>query len=181
MDVIPYKVKWDSAFVYLDDIVIFSVAPGQPIDCARKVVLLLHSAGTGTGVKKGSFFTYCIDHLCHMLRSKRLEPASHATDAIRELIPLITITELRSIYGLCIVIRRFVPSFAQFTAYLVQCLRKKQPFTFSPLNSNKIDSKKALKSALMTAPVQALLYCGGHTMIDTGACDVLFGCVLLQK
>lgn len=51
----------------------------------RKFFSILHSVGAPLKVKTFIVFTNTIDYLGHIIRPRRLELVSHATDATREL------------------------------------------------------------------------------------------------
>lgn len=178
---VRWTLRWQYALSYLDDIVIFSRTPQEHIGHVRKVLTLLHDAGVTLQLKKCKFFTETINYLGHVIRPRRLDISSHTTDAIRGLKALTSLTELRSFLGLCNVFRRFVPNFARLAAPLHQRLKKDQPATFGSLNEEELNSMNSLKNALISPPVLALPNNSGHLTLDTDACNVQVGCVLLQQ
>lgn len=159
----------------------FSGAPEEHIDHVRHVLTLLNNAGVTLKLKKFTFFMDTIDYLGHVIRLKRLEIANHTAEAIHGLRPPTSLTELRSFLGLFNVSRRFVPKFARLAAPLNKRLRKDQPFTFGPLNREEMATLDVLKNALIFSPILAPHNSSGNITLDTDACDVQIGCVLLQK
>lgn len=145
---------------------------------------LFYNAGVTFKLKKCDSFTETINYQGHVIRPRGLEFASHTTDAIRELQPPTSLTELRSFFGLCTVFRRFVPQFVRVAVPLKRQLRKVQPSTFEPLNEEEMAALIALKKALVSLSslaVFALPNFTSHVTLDTHACAVRVGCVLLQK
>lgn len=85
MDVILSTVRWHFALVYLNDILIILRSPQEHIGHVRKVLKLLRNAGVTLKWKKSKFFLETIDYSGQAIRPRRLEIASHTTEAIREL------------------------------------------------------------------------------------------------
>lgn len=69
-DVISSSVKWQIAFAYLDNNVIFRKTPEQHIDYDSKVLFLLYNAGASLKRKNCIFFTDIIDFLGHVTRPR---------------------------------------------------------------------------------------------------------------
>lgn len=85
MEVIMSLVKWQSALVYLDDIVVFSRSLRNQINHVKQVLSILKDAGVTLKLMKCNFFTETIDYLGHVIRLRRLEIATHTTAAIKKL------------------------------------------------------------------------------------------------
>lgn len=77
MNVILFSVWWQFVPVYLDGIVIFSKTPELHFEHVQRVPLLLNNVETNLKLKKWNFFTDNINYLDHVIRSIRLELASH--------------------------------------------------------------------------------------------------------
>lgn len=105
IDVIFSTVKWQTALVYLDDIVIYSNTIKAYIGRVQQVLQLLPNAGVTLKMNKCNFLTATIDYLGHVIRPERLEIASHTTAAIKGLQPPTNDTELWCFLGLCNVFR----------------------------------------------------------------------------
>lgn len=116
-----------------------------------------------------------------MIRPKCLELSSYTTNVIRGLQLSTKLPKLRSFLGLCNFFRQLVTNFARIVAPPNQRLRKDQPATFPPLNSGELQAKETLKNVLIYPLILALLYAGGQMTLDTNACNIQIGCVLLQK
>lgn len=167
MDVIVAPVRWQTALVYLDDIVIFFRTLEEHITHVRQVLSLLQNAGVTLKVKKCRFITNTIGYLGHVIRPRRLKLASHATIAIKQLQEPRNVTKLRSYLGLCSVFRRFVPNFARIAASLNRKLRKDQPKEFGTLNDDERCAMKTLQEKLISPPILVLPYAGEHYTLDT--------------
>lgn len=116
-----------------------------------------------------------------VIRPRRLEIALHTTDAISGLKTPTNLTELRSFLGLCNVFRRFAPNFTFLAAPLNMKLKINQPATLGPLNEEEVKSMASLMIALIFPSLLALPNRTGHITLDTDACNVQVGCLLLQQ
>ena len=88
---------------------------------------------------------------------------------------------MRSFLGLCNVYRRFVPNFSRIAKPLNQRLMKGQQTTWGDLNEEEQQACETLKDKLVNPPILVLPRLGRRYTIDTDACDVQVGCVLLQE
>lgn len=83
--------------------------------------------------------------------------------------------------GLCHVFQQFVSNFApRVVALLNKKRQKNQPTKFGPLSEEELAAMNALKEALVSRPVPAMLNFTGHMTMDTDACNKQVACVLLQ-
>lgn len=83
VDVVLLATKWQFAFLYLNDIVIYSKSPKIHICHVRIVLALFIDAGVTMRLKKFKRFTRTINYLSHVIRPRHLGIASHTTDAVR--------------------------------------------------------------------------------------------------
>lgn len=180
MDVILSTVRCQFALVYLGDVVIFSRSSKDHIGHHCNVLILLCNACATLKLKSRWFLAQKINYLEHVIRSWRLGIASHAKNAINGLQHPANPTKLCSFLGLCNVFRPFVSNLAHMAAHLKAKLRKDQPETFRSLKAEEIKSMKLLKDALVSSLVLELQNSSVHIPLDTEACDVQVGCVLLQ-
>ena len=180
-DVILAKVRWQTALVYLDDVIVYSKNVSEHYDHLRVVLDLLMSAGVSLRIEKCHFFQESCDYLGHKISPGKLEVAKKCQEAIKKAIPPTNVTELRSFLGLCNVYRRFVASFARVAAPLTAKLQKDRPFNFGPLNKEETEAYERLRDSMISPPVLALPTAGKPYVLDTDACDYQVGCVLLQE
>lgn len=54
-------------------------------------------------------------------------------------------------------------------------LKKDQPATFIPFNSDELHVMKTLKNVLISPPIPALYYFGAHMTPETDVCNVQIG------
>ena len=180
-DVILSKVKWQTALVYLDDVIVYSKTYEEHFEHLRTVLDLLKNAGVSLKLKKCHFFQKSCDYLGHKIGPGKLEVAQKCRDAIRKAIPPKNVSELRSFLGLCNVYRRFVEAFARKAAPLTKKLQKDQPFDFGELTLEETEAYEQLRDSMISPPVLALPKAGKTYVLDTDACNYQLGCVLMQE
>lgn len=94
MNVIFTDVVWQFALVYFDAVVVFLKSLKKHFLAARNVLTLLNDAGVTFKHKRCKFFAKTIHYPKHFNRPRRLEIASHTTDAICKFQPLTYLTKL---------------------------------------------------------------------------------------
>lgn len=151
MDVILSSNKWKIAIFYLDYMDTFGKTPQQHINHVQNVLSLLHNASAAFKLKKCNYLTDIIEYLDTLTHQWRLELASHTTEAILGPKPPTNLKEIRLFLDLCIVLVRFVSSFARIAALLNQRLKNDQPVSFTLLNCDKLHARETLKNVL-TSP-----------------------------
>ena len=181
MDVILASVRWQVALVYLDDVIIFSKSYRAHLEHVATVLSLLKSAGVTLKLAKCHFFSQEVDYLGHVIFPGKLAVSTKTCEAVERFRPLRTTTDVRSFLGLCNVFRRFMPNFARMSAPLNKKLEKGQPAKFDELNAEETKAFEDLKGLLIAPPVLALPKAEGKYTVDTDACDLQVGCVLLQE
>ena len=73
VDIILSRVKWETAMVYLDDVIVYSLSVTEHMAHVREVLQLLHSGGMWLKVSKSAFFDTSVAYLGHVVRPGRLE------------------------------------------------------------------------------------------------------------
>lgn len=87
-------VKWQYAFVYIDDIVKLSRFPEENIKHAVMVLWLLKNADVVAKLQKCAFLTNNINYLGHVIRPSRLEITHHTVSAVSKAMEPGTVIEL---------------------------------------------------------------------------------------
>ena len=88
--------------------IVFSGSEDDYIRNLREVLTVLKDTVMSLNLKKCSFSTKYIKYLGHTMRPEPFEVDQASTLCLEELLPLRTITELRSFLGVCNVYRRFI-------------------------------------------------------------------------
>lgn len=81
MYAILYSVKFQSALVYKDEIIVFSEIVKQHQNYFQHVLVLLLNAGVKSKLKKFSVFAAAANHVSHVIRGGKPEIAESTTDA----------------------------------------------------------------------------------------------------
>ena len=181
LDVILSSVRWQSALVYLDDVIIFSRNFEDHVRDVQTTLSLLQKHGLSLKLRKSFFFQSSVDYLGHVVRPGKLQVASKTVDAVQKMHRPTNLTELRSFLGLCNVYRRFVPNFSRIASPLTAKLEKGKDATFPTLTEEEENAFLTLKKKLASPPELALPQSGRTYIVDTDACDKQVGCVLLQE
>jgi Reverse transcriptase (RNA-dependent DNA polymerase) len=127
MDVLLSRVLWQTAIVYLDDIIVFSRTPEKHLRDLDVVLTLLEEAGVSLNLRKCAFFRSRVDYLGHVVRPGRLAISEEKCAAVAAWKLPTTKTAMRSFVAFCSVYRRFVPGFAQIASPLNKTLKKEAP------------------------------------------------------
>ena len=181
VDIILSRVKWETALVYLDDVIIYSRTVSDHLKHVREVLRLLRDAGVSLKISKCAFFDTSVTYLGHVIRPGRLEVERRNVVSIERAQPPRNQTELRSFLGMCNVYRRFVKGFAKIAAPLNRKTGKDQPFEFEVLTDEEYEAFEELKKRLISPPILALPRYGKRYTLDTDACGYQVGCALLQE
>ena len=73
VEIILSRVKWETALVYLDDVIVYSRTVTEHMAHVREVLWLLHTAGVSLKLAKCAFFDTSLTYLWHVIRRGRLE------------------------------------------------------------------------------------------------------------
>lgn len=73
------------------------------------------------------------------------------------------------------------PTFCEYHLHWANVWRKPSEGHFQCFTARKLQAMSTVKNSLISPPVQALPYFGGHVILDTNACNVQISCFLLQK
>lgn len=167
----------DFAFVYLDDIIIFSKTYAQHQEHLNYVLQKLLEANLVINWKKSKFLKHETDYLGHRVGSGVLKPAEDKTKTIRDFPPPNTQKQVRSFLGLTGFYRKFIKSYALKAQPLNQLLHKDHKFEWTKECQNAFEQ---LKNDIIAEPV---LICPDFTSefeIQCDASNVALGAVLVQ-
>ena len=72
VDIILSRLKWETALVYLDDVIVYSRTVTEHMAHVPEVIRLLHTAGVSLKLAKCAFFDISVTYLGHVIRPGRL-------------------------------------------------------------------------------------------------------------
>ena len=100
VNIILSCVKWETALVYLDDVIVYSQTVTEHMVHVREVLRLLHTAAVSLKLAKCAFFDTSVTYLGHIIRPGRLEVERRNVIAIDRARAPTNQTELRSFLGM---------------------------------------------------------------------------------
>ena len=177
METVLSGLHWQSALVYLDDIVVFGRSFTEKLDRLREVLRRLRQANLKLNPKKCALFRTEVPFLGHIVSAEGVKTDPEKTKAVREWPVPQNVKELRSFLGFCSYYRRFVKDFATIAAPLHAMLKDVQRFEWS------VQCQEAfvnLKAALVSAPILQYPDPQQPFILDTDASAHGIGAVLSQ-
>lgn len=177
METVLSGLHWQSALVYLDDIVVFGRSFEEKLERLREVLRRLRQANLKLNPKKCALFRAEVPFLGHIISAEGVKTDPGKTKAVREWPVPQNLKELRSFLGFCSYYRRFVKSYATIAAPLHALLKEGQRFKWS---AQCQEAFERLKAALVSAPVLQYPDPLQPFVLDTDASDHGVGAVLSQ-
>lgn len=117
----PYIGKF--AYVYIDDVLIFSKSEEEHIEHINIIVNALHNANMKVSGEKSHFFSTSIEFLGHIIKNGRITVDPQKTSTMQNYPVPKTLKELRSFLGLTGYYRRFIRDYAKIAKPLTIHLR----------------------------------------------------------
>lgn len=158
--------------VFFDDILIFSKTLEEHVQHVETVLTVLMKEKLFVKMSKCLFAVNQVDYLGHIISGEGMATDPSKIVAVNDWPVPTTITQLRGFLGLCGYYRRFVKDFGSIARPLHDIL-KKDNFHWTSLQDTAF---KALKQALVTAPVLALPNFSLPFVLETD-----LGAVLMQN
>lgn len=117
----PYIGKF--AYVYIDDVLIFSNSEEEHMEHINIIVKALHDANMKISREKSHFFSNTIEFLGHIIKNGRITVDPEKSCAMQNYPIPKTLKELRSFLGLTGYYRRFIRDYAKLAKPLTIHLR----------------------------------------------------------
>ena len=177
MNKILKPVLYQSALVYLDDIIVFSKTIIEHIKALQTIFSLLAEAGLKLKMKKCEFFKNKINYLGHIVSNKGVAPDDRKVKSIIEYPEPTNQKELLSFLGLASYYRKFIRAFAEKAHPLTSLTRKNSMWNWGDLER---DAFNCIKDCLMTKPILSYPDFTRDFIIHTDASGFGIGAVLAQ-
>lgn len=116
----PYIGKF--AYVYIDDVLIFSNSEEEHIEHITTIINALHQANMKISAEKSHFYSTSIEFLGHIIKNGRITVDPEKTAAMQNYPIPKTLKELRSFLGLTGYYRRFIRDYAKIAKPLTTCI-----------------------------------------------------------
>ena len=163
------------AFVYLDDILIFSPNMKSHLKHLRTLFERLRSADLKLKEIKGNFLKKHIQYLGHIVSGKGITPLPEKLDSIQKMLPPRTPKEVKQFLGLIAYYRKFVPRFSDLARPLNALTQKNIEFEWTQVCQ---ESFELLKTSLMTEPILTYPDPNLPYILFTDASKYAWACVL---
>jgi hypothetical protein len=170
--------KWQTALVYIDDIIIYSKDVSTHIKDIGTIRSLVAKSGLTLSLKKCHLAYQSLTALGHTVSNLGIGTADGTIKAVKEFPEPKNVKQLQRFLGLCVYYRRFVQGFAKLAAPLYNLLKKDVPYKWDDSCETTFDS---LKTKLTTAPLLAYPDYTKPFMLYTDACVTGLGAVLSQN
>nr|XP_027093474.1 uncharacterized protein LOC113713862 [Coffea arabica] len=171
----PYMRKF--VLVFFDDILIYSPTFESHLQHLQIVLGVLANNQLFCKRSKCSFAQTSVEYLGHVISENGVSMDKSKIECILSWPAPETVKELRGFLGLTGYYRRFVKGYGVISKPLTQLL-KKDGFTW---NSEAQMAFEDLKKAMTTAPVLSMPNFELPFVIETDACEVGIGAVLMQQ
>lgn len=117
----PYIGKF--AYVYIDDVLIYSNTPEEHMEHIKTIIDALHGANMKISSEKSHFFETSVEFLGHIIKNGRITVDPQKTETIQKYPIPKTLKELRSFLGLTGYYRKFIRDYAKIVKPLTIHLR----------------------------------------------------------
>ena len=131
-------------------------------------------------LSKFKFFDTEVDYLGHVIKLGALQIAPDIIRSIQRETPPSTVSGVQSFLGFWNVYSRFVKGISRIAAPLNYILREGQPQRWESLKPSAEKAFHALKDMMSILPIQVVPHQSGHITVETDACNLQQGAVLLQ-
>lgn len=163
--------------VFLDDILVYSPTLESHLERLTLVLQKLREHKLYMKTSKCSFAQKSLEYLGHIISVEGVATDPSKTEAMLNWPVPRNVTELRGFLGLNGYYRKFVKNYGWLAKPLTHLLKKKQ-FSWSDEAQRAFEH---LKTAMSSTPVLALPNFQDTFIIETDACDVGIGAVLMQR
>lgn len=160
--------------VYLDDILIHGKSVDHVFRLLEVVLQRLRNFGLRLNLSKSKFFQKMLLYLGHIVSEGSIRPNPKKVEALHNLRPAKDAPEVRKIMGAFGYFRQYIPSFADYSHFLTDLLKKNVPFEW---NENHQFALEFCAHQLSTA-VLALPLSDDEFVLETDASNYAIGAIL---
>lgn len=165
------------ALVFFDDILVYSKTFLDHLSHLKQVLQLLAESEWKVKMSKCAFAQRKIAFLGHVISEEGVATDDTKIVTVQQWPTPTNVKEVRGFLGLTGYYRKFIRHYAIISKPLTTLLKKGVPFIWTTMAE---EAFMVLKQALVQAPVLALPDFNKPFVIETDACDVGVGAVLMQ-
>ena len=165
------------AFIYLDDVLIFSNSREEHLQHLNTIFNRFKSAGLKIKLSKCQFFKTQLHYLGHKISADRFELLLKKLDAIKNLAPARNVDEACQILALLGYYQSFTPALADITIPITNLLKKNVPFVWSQQCQVMLDY---LKEFFVVSQILQFPNPNKDYVLYTDASNNAYSCVLCQ-
>ena len=177
MEKVLEGLQWNSALVYLDDVLVYGGTFEEELGRLEEVLRRLRVANLKLSPRKCTLFQHEVPFLGHFVGRGGVRTDPEKVAAVVEWPTPASVADVRSFLGLCTYYRRFVEGFATIAAPLTQLTRKNARFVWDEACQEAFDG---LKAVMAGAPVLPFPDSSRPYLLDTDASAEGIGAVLSQ-
>jgi transposase InsO family protein len=177
MNVILTGIQGISAFVYMDDIVVYSADLAEHIARLTTVFDRLRSANLKLQIDKCEFFRKEVCYLGHVISDKGVSPNPETVNSVVNFPTPKNVKQIQSFLGLTGYYRRFVPHYSDISSPLTRLTKKDVPFLWGNEQEN---SFRLLKELLVNPPILQYPDFSKEFILSTDASNIGIGALLSQ-
>ncbi|XP_064211658.1 uncharacterized protein LOC103313554 isoform X2 [Tribolium castaneum] len=170
--------RFQTAFCYIDDLLIPSKDFETGLNNLRTVFQLLRQFGLTLKLSKCCFFGSQIEYLGHEISAEGIKPGETKIKAVTAFPKPTDVHKLRQFLGLCGYFRKYVKDYATIANSLTSLLKKGSAFVWEEAQERAFQT---LKDILTSRPVLAIYDTEAETELHTDASKVGIGGILLQR
>ena len=164
--------------LFFDDILIFSASYALHLQHLEEVLKLLLQHQWQVKLSKCAFAQKQVVYLGHVISGQGVATDPSKISTIQNWPSPVSVKEVRGFLGLAGYYRKFIAHYGMLSKPLTNLLKKGVPFLWT---HNEQQAFVLLKQALTSAPVLALPDFSKKFVVETDACDVGIGAVLMQE
>ena len=150
MDHVYRDIAWKFTVVYLDDTIVYSRTFDEHLEHLKETFIRIKRAGLKLNLEKCNFWMQRLPFLGHIVTSIGIAPDPKKIEAVQNIQPPKTTTQLRSFLELVGYYRQFIRNFSEVAKSLTLLLHKDQHYEWNEEQQIAFDQ---LKEQLITAPI----------------------------
>jgi hypothetical protein len=178
MNMVLQELLGDYAFIYIDDIVIYSKTAKEHVAHLKNILDRLEKHGLRVKFSKCQLFKTEIEYLGFLVGRDGMKVNPRKVDAIEKFPTPRDVKGIQAFLGVVGYFRQFVPDYATIARPLYGLLKKNQKFSWGEEQEHAF---QAFKKALTHAPVLAFPDFDKEFILTTDASGYAIGAILTQE